>query len=392
MVNAVIEKNLKLFRERATVFAAPAGDWEYRLAEYRERDDYAMLSDWAPLDGAVSFRTTETFFGRMRFVPTAPADGQTAFLELCTAGGCEAFVKVNGVHYAGVNNDQGRNRVYLPADTWGKETAVEIELFASNHAHGERTVKPILSCRWVIVDDEMSDFAHGMELLREIIGTTRVEFKQAKLQALLERLIRESDQSLEGEAYRESVAALNRELKKSLEDIGCDDDLGSAECVASTHIDVAWLWQYKDTVRKSGRTALNQFRLMDRYPEYEFSMSQPSVYNFIKETYPDIFAEIKRRVAAGSWRLVGPMWVESDLNLSGAETLIREFLYGHAFFKKEFGRTTDMCWIPDSFGFPANLPQIFVKCGMKNFFTTKVRWQAANDFPYNVFVWAGAFF
>ena len=390
MVNAVIEKNLKLFRERATVFTAPAGDWEYRLAEYRERDDYAMLSDWATLDDAVLFCTTETFFGRMRFVPAAPAGGQTAFLELCTAGGCEAFVKVNGVHYAGVNNDQGRNRVYLPADTWGKDTSVEIELFASNHARSERTVKPILSCRWVIVDDEMSDFAQGMELLQEVIRTTRMEYKQAKLQALLEKLIQESDQSLEGEAYRASIAALNRELKKGLEEIGCDDDLGSAECVASTHIDVAWLWQYKDTVRKSGRTALNQFRLMDRYPEYEFSMSQPSVYNFIKETYPDIFDGIKRRVAAGSWRLVGPMWVESDLNLSGAETLIREFLYGHAFFKKEFGKTTDMCWIPDSFGFPANLPQIFAKCGMKYFFTTKVRWQAANDSPYNVFVWEGA--
>lgn len=83
------------------------------------------------------------------------------------------------------------------------------------------------------------------------------------------------------------------------------------------------------------------------------------------------------------------MWVESDLNLSGAETLIREFLYGHAFFMKEFGKTSDMCWIPDSFGFPASLPQIFAKCGMKNFYTTKVRWQAANDFPYNVFVWEG---
>ena len=118
-------------------------------------------------------------------------------------------------------------------------------------------------------------------------------------------------------------------------------------------------------------------------------MSQPSVYNYIKEVYPDVFAEIKKRVADGSWQLVGPMWVESDLNLSGGETLIREFLYGHQFFLREFGKTSEMCWIPDSFGFPASLPQIFVKCGMKNFYTTKVRWQAYNDFPYNVFVWEG---
>ena len=389
MVEAVITRNLQIFRERAVLYAADTGAWEYRIAEYREREDYAMLTDWAPLERGMTFHTSKTFFGRMTFIPKAPAEGQTAFLELRTGGGCEAFVKVNGVDYAGVNSDQGRVRVYLLPETWGKETAIEIELFASNHARGERDVIPVQSSRWVIVDDETEDFAHGMGLLWEVIGTTKQEYKKNRLRGLLERIIRDSDQSLEGEEYRACTAALNADLKQSLAELGAEDDLGVIELVASTHIDVAWLWQYKDTIRKSGRSALNQFRLMDRYPEYEFSMSQPSVYNYIKEVYPDVFAEIKRRVAAGSWRLVGPMWVESDLNLSGAETLIREFLYGHAFFRKEFGRSTDMCWIPDSFGFPANLPQIFAKCGMKNFYTTKVRWQAANDFPYNVFVWEG---
>ena len=389
MVNAVIEKNLNLFRERATVFSAPVDAWEYRLAEYREREDYAFLTDWAPLRDTDVFSTAETFFGRTSFIPVPPADGQTAYLELCTADGCEAFVKLDGAYYAGVNNAQGRNRVRLPADALRRKVTIEIELYACRHAAAERMVKPISSSRWVIVDDETRDFAHGMRLLWDTVRTTPLEYKQAKLRALLERLIRESDQSLEGEEYRKSVAALNADLKRSLEAIGCGDDLGSLECVASTHIDVAWLWQYKDTIRKSARTALNQFRLMDRYPEYEFSMSQPSVYNYIQEVYPDVFDGIKRRVAEGSWRLIGPMWVESDLNLSGAETLIRQFLYGHAFFLKEFGKTSDVCWIPDSFGFPANLPQIFVKCGMKYFFTTKVRWQAATDFPYNVFVWEG---
>lgn len=389
MVQAVIERNLNLFRSRAVVSADPTGTWEYRIADFREREDYAMLTEWTALDSTVTFHTSKTFFGRMTFVPTAPAEGQTAFLELCTARGCEAFVRVNGAYYAGVNNDQGRNRVYLPAETYGSATEIEIELFRSNHASAEYNADPIPSCRWVIVDDEMQDFAHGMELLWKVIHTTKQEYTRDRLRALLERIIRESDQSLEGEEYRASIASLNAELKQSLADLGGCEDLGSIECVASTHIDVAWLWQYKDTIRKSGRSALNQFRIMDRYPEYEFSMSQPSVYNYIKEVYPDVFKELKKRVAEGSWRLVGPMWVESDLNLSGAETLIREFLYGHAFFKKEFGKSTEMCWIPDSFGFPANLPQLFAKCGMKYFYTTKVRWQAANDFPYNVFVWEG---
>lgn len=257
MVEAVIKKNLQMFQSRSVVSSLPAGDWEYRIAEYREREDYTMLTEWASLTEAVTFHTSKTFFGRMTFTPAAPADGQTAFLELRTAGGCEAFVLVNGVRYAGVNNDQGRIRVYLLPETWGKETAIEIELFASNHAHGERDAKPISSCRWVTVDNELEDFAHSMTLLWEVIGTTKQEYKKNKLRALLERIIRESDQSLEGEEYKENITAIHADLKASLAEMGAEDDLGTIEMVASTHIDVAWLWQYKDTIRKSGRSALN---------------------------------------------------------------------------------------------------------------------------------------
>ncbi|MBQ8402746.1 MAG: hypothetical protein IJX14_12555, partial [Clostridia bacterium] len=165
MVEAVIKKNLQMFQSRSVISSVPTGEWEYRIAEYREREDYVMLTDWAPLSDSVMFHTTKTFFGRMTFTPTAPSAGQTAFLELRTGGGCEAFVKVNGTYYAGVNADQGRVRVYLLPETWGKETEIGIEEFASHHAHGERDVKPVQSCRWVIVDDDMADFAHGMNLL-----------------------------------------------------------------------------------------------------------------------------------------------------------------------------------------------------------------------------------
>lgn len=399
MMDAFVEKNLKMFRERAVLSSRPTGSWEYRLAMYRERENYEMLGDWQPLPEGFMFHTTQTFFGRMRFTPVAPRTGQTAYLKLCTAAGCEAFVLLNGVRYAGVNNDQGRNCLYFPEELYGKETEIEIELFASRHEGNEGMRNPIQSCRWIIEDDVLTDFSRNLDLLWSILPHAADrwnpapqetnEYKTNRMRALLEKILRESDQALEGEEYRENILALNETLKKELVDMTGDEDRGTLACVASTHIDVAWKWQYKDTIRKAARSSLNQFRIMDRYPEFEFTMSQPSVYNYIKEVYPDVFAEIKKRVAEGTWQLVGPMWVESDLNLSGAETLIREFLYGHQFFLKEFGKTSDVCWIPDSFGFPATLPAIFTRCGMKSFYTTKVRWQTANYFPYNVFVWEG---
>ena len=222
-----------------------------------------------------------------------------------------------------------------------------------------------------------------------MINYLKNDYTKAKVIALFENTIRKSDVSLDYAEYRENVITIHKELVDGLQELRIGNDECIVDCVASTHIDVAWLWRFKDTIRKSGRSALNQLRLMDRYDEFEFSLSQPSVYNYIKEVYPDVYEQIRQRVKDGKWRLVGPMWVESDLNISGAESLVREFLYGHQFFNKEFGKSSDVCWIPDSFGFPASLPQIFKKCGMKSFYTTKVRWQTANEFPYNVFVWEG---
>ena len=389
MVTATIQRNLNTFYDRAFIKRTDAGKWEYRLGKYLEQDKYEMLTDWAEYNGGVTFNTENTFFARMTFIPEAPGEGQFAFLNIDTAKGCEAIVKLNGVNYGGINTAHGRSRIYLPEECYGKETSIELELFASRYERGTWTTRPLESCKWVIADTLIYDFQESMGIMWDVINFTKNQYKREKLKDLIVHLINNCDQSLTGEEYRESIAQLNEELKAGIQKIGVCDDLGNVDLIASTHIDTAWLWQYKDTVRKSARSALIQLRLMEKYPEFTFGFSQPSVYNYIKESYPDVFKQIKQKVADERWLLLGPMWVEGDLNISGGETLVREFLYGHQFFRKEFGKTSDICWIPDSFGFPASLPQIFRKCGTNSFFTTKVRWQAAVEFPYNVFVWEG---
>ncbi len=389
MVTATIRRNLNMFYDRAFVKCTDAGKWEYRIGKYLDQDKYEMLTDWAEYGSGVTFNTENTFFGRMTFIPEAPKEGQFAFLNISTANSCEALVRVNGVNYGGVNTAHGRSRIYLPEECYGKETSIEIELYASRYEKGTWTTRPLDSCKWMIADEVIYDFQESMGQMWDVYNCTKHQYKKEKLHALLVRLINGCDQSLPDDEYRENIAELIKELEKGLKEIGCDDDMGNVDLIASTHIDTAWLWQYKDTVRKSARSALIQLRLMEKYPEFTFGFSQPSVYNYIKESYPDVYEQIKQKVAENRWLLLGPMWVEGDLNISGGEALVREFLYGHQFFKKEFGKTSDICWIPDSFGFPASLPQIFKKCGTNSFFTTKVRWQAAIEFPYNVFIWEG---
>ena len=389
MVNAIIEKNLGLYRDKAIMSSQTINGWKYRILDYTDRETYIPITDWADYTDIVTFNTYKTCVMKTTFTPKKPLDNEMSYLELIIPGDCEAYVSINGVRYAGVDGGDRRCRVYLEDKMYDTAITLELEIYSCTFCNGERIDRPLKCSEYVTVDKTLADFSYTMDYVYDLLDFIRNDFTLKKVRALFEDAIRKSDVSLDYNEYKESVDIIYKQLLDDLKALKIDTGEGIVDCVASTHIDVAWLWRFKDTIRKAGRSALNQLRLMDRFDEFEFSLSQPSVYNYIKEVYPDIFEQIRQRVKEGKWRLVGPMWVESDLNISGAESLIREFLYGHEFFKKEFGKTSDVCWIPDSFGFPASLPQIFAKCGMKSFFTTKVRWQTANEFPYNVFVWEG---
>lgn len=159
--------------------------------------------------------------------------------------------------------------------------------------------------------------------------------------------------------------------------------------VGSTHIDVAWLWRYEQTREKAIRSFATAIRLIDKYPEYIFMCSQPQLYDFVKQDDPALFEEIRKRVAAGRWEVEGAMWVEADTNLSGGESLVRQLLFGKRFFRQEFGKECEVLWLPDVFGYSAELPQILRKSGVPYFMTTKISWNEYNKLPCDTFYWRG---
>ena len=159
--------------------------------------------------------------------------------------------------------------------------------------------------------------------------------------------------------------------------------------VGHAHLDTAWLWPIRETIRKCGRTFSSQLDLLDRYDDYVFGCSQPQHYAFVKEHYPALYGRVKAAVKAGRWELQGGMWVECDCNLAGGESLIRQFLHGQKFFREEFGMEVKNLWLPDVFGYSGNLPQIMRGCGCEYFLTQKLSWNGFNRFPHNTFVWRG---
>jgi alpha-mannosidase len=158
------------------------------------------------------------------------------------------------------------------------------------------------------------------------------------------------------------------------------------------HIDVAWLWTLGQTRRKAGRTFHTVLRLMEQFPDYHFTtQSQPQLYDYIQQDYPGLLAAIKQRVAEGRWEPIGGMWVEADCNLTGLESLARQFLLGRTFFRQYFGAGAEspVLWLPDVFGYAWNLPQLIKQAGLDYFFTIKISWSQYNRMPYDSFWWQG---
>ncbi|MGP9538430.1 alpha-mannosidase [Brachybacterium sp. AOP43-C2-M15] len=155
------------------------------------------------------------------------------------------------------------------------------------------------------------------------------------------------------------------------------------------HIDSAWLWPVRETVRKVARTFSNACTLIETDPDFTFSASSAQQYRWLKDRYPELFARIRERVAEGRFVPVGGMWVESDTNMPGSEAMARQFVAGKRFFLENFGVETRETWLPDSFGYSAALPQIAALAGQEFFLTQKVSWNQVNTFPHHTFRWEG---
>jgi alpha-mannosidase len=159
--------------------------------------------------------------------------------------------------------------------------------------------------------------------------------------------------------------------------------------IGHAHIDSAWLWPTRETVRKVSRTFSNVLALMEDYPELLFVASSAQQYAWLRDRHPALFERVRERVAEGRFIPIGGMWVESDTNMPGGEALVRQFTQGTRFFREQFGVDSDVLWLPDSFGYTAALPQIARLAGMRSFVTQKLAWQPVNRFPHHTFEWEG---
>jgi alpha-mannosidase len=238
---------------------------------------------------------------------------------------------------------------------------------------------------------------------REFIGLARLALETAQnldadnpvryglLTALNDAFILlDSRDPLDCDNFYQSVEPAMQILKSGIDKSGVPLDV-VVHATGHAHIDIAWLWTLGQTRRKAERTFQNVIRLIEQFPDYHFTQSQPQLYQFIKEDQPQLFECIKQRIAEKRWEPIGGMWVEADCNLSGAESLARQFLLGRTFFREHFGKDAEspILWLPDVFGYAWALPQLIQQAGLKYFMTIKIGWSQYNRLPYDTFLWQG---
>ena len=351
--------------------------------------------DYRPLNkGDMYFTPDGTAFIKADVDIPKELQGKELWFSLKTAA--EICVKINGKYVGGV--DPNRERMLLSPYIDDKKT-LHFDMMGYNRS------KP---------DDERNPESLSVRGCRQIFEGAYICTVNHKVQNLVwdfELLLDIAKSELFNEDYRNF---LNKELNNSMNLIDFDSDEldGIDECqkylddvvfandnykgngdvalIAHSHLDIAYYWRRIHAVQKNLRTVLIQLRLMDKYPDFKYTHTQPYVYETLEKYYPDVFEELKEKVKNGQFEPVGAMYVEPDCNIPTAESLVRQCLYGQQTYKRMFGKTVNNAWLPDVFGNSWILPQILKKSGVDYFVSNKMStWNDTNRFPHNNFIWKG---
>ncbi|WP_411113585.1 alpha-mannosidase [Streptomyces sp. 029-5] len=257
--------------------------------------------------------------------------------------------------------------------------------YGSKETAGTDTLYRLLAAGIAVREEDVWHLLHDIEVLDELMRELPADSSRRH------EILRALDRAVDA-VDPWDVAATAAAGRAALSEVLARPAHASAHTISAVghaHIDSAWLWPLRETVRKCARTFTNITTLAEEYPELVFACSSAQQYAWMREQRPEIFERIRKAVGDGTFVPVGGMWVEADGNLPGGEALARQLVHGRRFFAAEFGIEQDGVWLPDSFGYTAAYPQLARLAGARWFLTQKLSWNATNRLPHHTFDWEG---
>ena len=249
-------------------------------------------------------------------------------------------------------------------------------------------VKTQVARRSIDVDGLYFDMVTPLETL-DFLNENTAEYRDT-LSCLEQAANLIDERALYSDSFYKSVRNARAFLQKEFYGKLCSTEgKPVVHCIGHTHIDVEWRWERNQTREKVQRSIATVLSLMEQYPEYRFTMTQPELYRYLKEEAPEKYEKVRALAQQGRWEPEGAMWVECDCNLVSGESFVRQLLYGKEFFKEQFDKESRVLFLPDVFGYSAALPQIMKKSGVDYFVTSKISWNETNTMPYDSFLWKG---
>ncbi|MEU2236276.1 alpha-mannosidase [Streptomyces vietnamensis] len=243
----------------------------------------------------------------------------------------------------------------------------------------------LLRADLAVFDTQVWELAQDLDVLGELMhALPEADPRRWQLLRTIERALDAVDlQNVSG-----SAPAVREVLRPALESPAAPS-AHRVSAVGHAHIDTAWLWPLRETVRKVARTLSNVTQLMDEHPDFRFAMSQAQQLAWLKERRPEVYARVQEKARTGQFLPVGSLWVEPDTNITGGEAFARQLIHGKRFYLDEFGVETREMWLPDTFGYNAAMPQLMKLAGVRWFLTQKISWNTTNKFPHHTFRWEG---
>lgn len=326
-------------------------------------------------------------YGWFRSTVVVPKEAEGKRLAALLDFGSEATVYINGR----VSGAKDLNHHYVTL-TRSAAAGERFDIVAEAYA-GHTNVQPVFGeSQLCIFEEEVYQFFIDLECLYDLRNHLDAKsLRVAEIDRCLTQVFANIDLTLRQGLLEENVKYCRQLMEPLLACIN-GSTAPTLYLMGQSHLDVAWLWPIAETKRKIARTLSNQLALMDEYPEYSYTQSQPYLFQLVKTLYPELYMRIKQAVKQGQIIPEGSMWVEPDTNLPGGESLIRQVIHGKRFFREEFGVDNEMLWLPDVFGYSGNLPQIMKGCGIKYFGSVKLFGtydNVADPFPHNTFLWEG---